>query len=40
MSTPLILNKTNLKVKNNGLFKPVFFKFCFSQNKSIVIIFA
>jgi len=38
--TPLILNNTNMKVKNTGLFKPVFFKFCFSQNKSIIIIFS
>jgi len=36
----LVLNTTNLTVANNGLFKPVFFKFCWKQNKTIIIIFS
>jgi hypothetical protein len=35
----LKLNKTNLSITNNGFFKPVFFKFCWQQNKIFIIIF-
>ncbi|MDR0753027.1 MAG: hypothetical protein LBF02_02895 [Mycoplasmataceae bacterium] len=40
MKNRLNLNKSNLRVTNNGFFKPIFFKFCWSQNKTFIIIFS